>query len=315
MAKYTFLVPAYKPDYLDKALKSMLGQSFEDFEIIVSNDCSPYDIKSIVKRNNDNRLKYRENLTNIGGNKLVDHWNLLIDLCQSSYLIIAADDDIYERNFLQDVDVLAKKFPNVDVIRTRTRRIDSSDEVTDIEGIFETYSNHLDAVYNSFCSDQIWCVGNYVFKTKTLKQKGGCVNFPYAWFSDLATALMMSENGICYTQNYGFNFRLSERNISNSKKNKLIDRQKLYATIQFGDWIYDFFSSIENVVEILSLRRKELAKHRAESLIYSTIGDYGWSISSFELIKIYSKINKWPFFSKRSFFKNYLLAALARRLG
>ena len=315
MAKYTFLVPAYKPDYLDKALKSMLGQSFEDFEIIVSNDCSPYDIKSIVKRNNDNRLKYRENLTNIGGNKLVDHWNLLIDLCQSSYLIIAADDDIYERNFLQDVDVLAKKFPNVDVIRTRTRRIDSSDEVTDIEGIFETYSNHLDAVYNSFCSDQIWCVGNYVFKTKTLKQKGGCVNFPYAWFSDLATALMMSENGICYTQNYGFNFRLSERNISNSKKNKLIDRQKLYATIQFGDWIYDFFSSSENVVEILSLRRKELAKHRAESLIYSTIGDYGWSISSFELIKIYSKINKWPFFSKRSFFKNYLLAALARRLG
>lgn len=315
MAKYTFLVPAYKPDFLDKALKSMLGQSFEDFEIIVSNDCSPYDIKSIVKRNSDNRLKYRENLTNIGGNKLVDHWNLLIDLCQSSYLIIAADDDIYERNFLQDVDVLAKTFPYVDVIRTRTRRIDSSDEVTDIEGIFETYSNHLDAVYNSFCSDQIWCVGNYVFKTKTLKQKGGCVNFPYAWFSDLATALMMSENGICYTQNYGFNFRLSERNISNSKKNKFIDRQKLYATIQFGDWIYNFFRRIENVVEILSLRRKELAKHRAESLIYSTIGDYGWAISSFELIKIYSKINKWPFFSKRSFFKNYLLAALARRLG
>ena len=315
MAKYTFLVPAYKPDYLDKALKSMLGQSYEDFEIIVSNDCSPYDIQSIVKRNNDNRLKYRENLTNIGGNKLVDHWNLLIDLCQSSYLIIAADDDIYERNFLQDVDVLAKKFPNVDVIRTRTRRINSFDEVTDIEGIFETYSNHLDAVYNSFCSDQIWCVGNYVFKTKTLKQKGGCVNFPYAWFSDLATALMMSENGICYTQNYGFNFRLSERNISNTRRNKIIDRQKLYATISFGEWLSCFYDKIISTDEIVSTRRKAKVIHKADSLIYSHIGDHGWSIGFYELIKIYHRIKKWPSFSNFCFIKNYTLAALARRIG
>ena len=33
MAKYTFLVPAFKPDFLDIAIGSMLSQSFEDFNI------------------------------------------------------------------------------------------------------------------------------------------------------------------------------------------------------------------------------------------------------------------------------------------
>ena len=102
MAKYTFLVPVFKPDFLDKALESMLNQSFEDFVIILSNDCSPYDIKSVVNRFNDSRIIYRENRENIGGYRLVDHWNLLVQLCESPYLIMAADDDIYEKNFLKD---------------------------------------------------------------------------------------------------------------------------------------------------------------------------------------------------------------------
>ena len=79
MAKYTFLVPAFKPAFFDIAIGSMLSQSFEDFNIIISNDCSPYDLKSIVDRYKDIRITYRENPTNIGGYRLVDHWNKLVE--------------------------------------------------------------------------------------------------------------------------------------------------------------------------------------------------------------------------------------------
>lgn len=315
MAKYTFLVPAYKPDFLDIAIGSMLSQSFEDFNIIISNDCSPYDLKSIVDRYKDIRITYRENPTNIGGYRLVDHWNKLVELCDSPYLIIAADDDIYDSNFLADVDNKCKEYPQVDVIRTRTCRINGVDDVIDIEGIFDSFGNEVDAIYNSFCSNQIWCVGNYVFKTETLKHKGGFIDFPYAWFSDLATALMMSRNGICYTTHFGFKFRLSETNISSSKKNKLIDRQKLLATIEFGEWLSDFIKEIEEPTDILSIRRKTSAIHNAKNIIYSQIGDYGWSIGYLDFIKIYRRISKWPDFSKGSFVKNYTLAALARKIG
>lgn len=285
MAKYTFLVPVFKPDFLDKALESMLNQSFEDFVIILSNDCSPYDIKSVVNRFNDSRIIYRENRENIGGYRLVDHWNLLVQLCESPYLIMAADDDIYEKNFLKDIDSICSHYPKVDIIRSRTCRINENDEIIDIENLYDTFGTELDAVYNSFCSNQIWCVGNYVFKTDVLKQNGGFVDFPYAWFSDLATALMMSKNGICHTKHSGFKFRLSGTNISTAKKNKLIDREKLYATLQFCEWLCNFFNDLEESCNILSRRRKIKAIHNARNIIYSQIGDYGWSINYFDLIK------------------------------
>ena len=315
MAKYTFLLPAYKSEYLDKALTSILKQSYNDFEIIISDDCSPHNIQHIVNKYNDKRIIYRKNNVNIGGEKLVKHWNLLLSLCTSQYLIIAADDDIYESNFLEDVDNCATRYPDVDIIRARTRRINGNDEVIDIEGVYETFETQLDAFYNSLYSEQIWCIGNYVFKTEALKHKGGFIDFPYAWFSDLATALMMSEKGICYTHKYGFNFRLSERNISNTRRNKIIDRQKLYATISFGEWLSCFYDKIISTNEIVSTRRKAKVIHKADSLIYSHIGDHGWSIGFYELIKIYHRIKKWPSFSNFCFIKNYTLAALARRIG
>lgn len=315
MAKYTFLVPAFKSDYLDRALESMLNQSFGDFKIIISNDCSPYNIKSIVERYDDRRIIYRENPENIGGYRLVDHWNLLVELCESPYLIIAADDDIYESSFLEEVDNKSKNYPNVDIIRARTCRINGKDDVIDIENLYDSLGSELDAIYNSFCSNQIWCVGNYVFKTESLKREGGFIFFPYAWFSDLATALMMSKNGICHTNKLGFKFRLSDTNISSAKKNKIIDRQKLKATVLFGEWLSTFFEKLEEQNDILSKRRKIQAIHNAQSIIYSQIGDYGWAIDYIDLIKVYRRLNKMSNFSKGSFIKNYTLAALARKFG
>ena len=39
--KFSFLVPAYKSCFLKEALLSILSQSYEDYEIIVSDDASP----------------------------------------------------------------------------------------------------------------------------------------------------------------------------------------------------------------------------------------------------------------------------------
>lgn len=46
--KYNFLLPAYKPDFFKEALDSILGQTYRDFKLIIWDDCSPYDLKSIV---------------------------------------------------------------------------------------------------------------------------------------------------------------------------------------------------------------------------------------------------------------------------
>ena len=68
MTRYTFLLPAYKARYLREAIKSILDQTCHDFNLIVSDDCSPEDLKSIVDEfAGDPRLTYRRNERNIGG--------------------------------------------------------------------------------------------------------------------------------------------------------------------------------------------------------------------------------------------------------
>lgn len=50
MVKYTFLLPAFKPDFLEVALRSIKSQTLKDFKVLVSDDCSPHDLKPIYNK-------------------------------------------------------------------------------------------------------------------------------------------------------------------------------------------------------------------------------------------------------------------------
>ena len=75
--KYTFLVPAYKIDYFEKALRSMIGQTYRNFKIIVSDDCSPMPLKSVFEKVvsesqsvlSEGQVVFKRNATNYGGGR------------------------------------------------------------------------------------------------------------------------------------------------------------------------------------------------------------------------------------------------------
>ena len=45
--RYTFLVPSYKASFLEEALESIKNQTYTDFKVLVSDDCSPENLKPI----------------------------------------------------------------------------------------------------------------------------------------------------------------------------------------------------------------------------------------------------------------------------
>jgi len=53
-------------EYIADTVKSILGQTLEDFEFIIIDDGCDYDLFNIVKRFNDNRIIYIKNPENIG---------------------------------------------------------------------------------------------------------------------------------------------------------------------------------------------------------------------------------------------------------
>lgn len=236
--KYTFLLPAYKPDFFEEALRSIKKQTYMDFKVLVSDDCSPHDLKSIFDKvcGDDERFAYRRNEENMGGKNLVSHWNLLVDMCDTEYFILASDDDVYEPTFLEKVDELAQKYPEGDLIRARVKLIDENGELLEKEAIYEEIHTNLEFISQLYGNHYIKCIANFVFKTKVLKGNGGFVDFPLAWHSDSATVIMMSRNGVANTRNELFLFRKSEVNISYGKNSKQSSYRKIMATMLYDAW-------------------------------------------------------------------------------
>lgn len=244
--KYTFLLPAYKAKYLDKALDSIKRQTFVDFQVIVSDDCSPENLHDIVLPYlNDTRFSYRRNEKNIGGHSLVEHWNLLVSLCDTEFFIMASDDDIYEPNFLEELDKLVCKYPAVDLFHARAQVIDENDEVTKKDAVYPELASQIEFLSFYGYLGHVECVPNYIYRTERMKEMGGFVDFPLAWCSDTATNNLMAQNGCATSSQLLFSFRMSGVNISSiSKNNKKITLKKLEAAYLFHCQLQKMFAGI-----------------------------------------------------------------------
>lgn len=237
--KYTFYLPAFKGAYLNKALHSIQQQTYTEFHVVVSDDCSLENIKGIFDEavGEDSRFTYRRNERNIGKESLVKHWNLLIEQCKTEFLILASDDDIYSPTFLEEIDNLTLMYPNVDLYRARVKTINGNGEIIKVENPSNDTMTCLEYMHRFYQEDFISCVSNYCYRTSRLKSIGMFPDFPLAWFSDDAANIAMAENGCATTPEILFSFRLSGLNISSHWGDKKDCMKKIQATICFSKWM------------------------------------------------------------------------------
>lgn len=103
MAKISVVIPTYnRAGYLDAAIKSVLAQSYVDFEVVISDNCSQDETESVVgKYLADSRVKYFKNQENIG---MVRNWRKAIyEYAAGDWFLLLSDDD-----YLIDGDYLEK---------------------------------------------------------------------------------------------------------------------------------------------------------------------------------------------------------------
>ncbi len=88
-------------NYLAEAVESILGQTFEDFELIICDNASTDRTEEIARRFAalDNRVRYHRNATNIGGAR---NQKLAVDLSRGRYVRLAAHDDLIAPTFLEE---------------------------------------------------------------------------------------------------------------------------------------------------------------------------------------------------------------------
>lgn len=296
--KYAFLMPAYKRANLKEAISSILNQTYPDFRLIVSDDCSPENLKEVADTFDDARMEFRRNEQNIGGKSLVAHWNLLLGLADTEFIILAPDDDIYSPKFLEEIDRLTCKYPNIDVFKSRSQDVDADGIPYKKDAEYPEVMSQLDNIHSLTGPNCISGIGNYVFRTSALKSIGGFVDYPLAWWSDVMTHIKLSKNGIAVTGDILFSFRHFDGNISSRHSSAKERKQKTSATLMFCNDITD----IENAIEISAVddgmklsRWRETIKRIKLNSIYSSA-----AVSSFKENLRYIKSNPDVFDSTKN---------------
>jgi len=119
MPRVSVLMPVYntKPEHLREAIDSILAQTFEDFEFLILNDCSPNaDVEEVVKSYTDPRIVYAVNERNLG---ISGSRNRLLDMAKGEYLAVMDHDDIsLPERFAKQVAFL-DAHPEVGVVGTQ----------------------------------------------------------------------------------------------------------------------------------------------------------------------------------------------------
>jgi len=97
--KIAVVMPAYNAAaYIAESIRSILNQDFEDFELIITDDCSTDNTVDIVKSFDDPRIKALKTRSNTGSAKYPRE--LAIEAATASYICWIDSDDIVDVDYL-----------------------------------------------------------------------------------------------------------------------------------------------------------------------------------------------------------------------
>lgn len=114
--------------YVEEAITSILGQTFKDFELIVSDNQSTDGTFEICKRyaEQDPRIRLHQNPTNIGG---ANNENLTFKMARGKYFRWAAHDDKLAPELLERCVEVLNRDPSVVLCHTQVIEIDAEGKV------------------------------------------------------------------------------------------------------------------------------------------------------------------------------------------
>lgn len=127
--KVSIIMPIYNgEEYLKDAIRSILTQTFSDFELIISDDASTDASWEIAKHFaiEDHRIRILRNQYNLG---LIGNLNVLLDAANGDYLARQDQDDISTPERLKhQVDFLDKN-PEIGLLGTAFHQIDKNGDI------------------------------------------------------------------------------------------------------------------------------------------------------------------------------------------
>jgi len=100
----SIIIPAYNAGrFIERVVESALAQTYQNIEIIISNDCSTdstEEILNVLAEQYPNKVKVYNQLTNLG---VGQNFNFLLDNCNGDYICLSGGDDLLLPNKVESL--------------------------------------------------------------------------------------------------------------------------------------------------------------------------------------------------------------------
>lgn len=124
MPEVSVIVPNYNyATFLEQRLNSILNQSFQDFELIILDDCSTDGSRDVIDRYRSHPKVSHIVINDVNSGSPFIQWKKGISLCTGKYLWIAESDDFADTNFLS-VAISHLKLTGSQLFYSKTIQVD-----------------------------------------------------------------------------------------------------------------------------------------------------------------------------------------------
>ena len=242
--KLAIVIPAYKAKFLDSAIRSILSQSNQNFQLYVIDDGSPEGISRIVDQYTGNgNVTYYRFEKNLGGVDLIGHWNRSVQMADADWIWLFSDDDVAQpgcvQAFFDTLEVTQAKF---DVYRFNIQMIDQNDNVICVKAPHPESETGLNFLKRRLKGISLSAAIEYIFCKQAFIRESGFVNFPLAFCSDDASWIAFAGNKDIFTiPHYTISWRSSQLNISSVRG---LQHQKIDALLSYCLWVKERFPDV-----------------------------------------------------------------------
>ena len=117
--------PTYhRPTLLQRTIKSVLAQTFANFEMVISDNSEDDESEQVVRSFNDKRIRYHRNAKNIGN---FNNIKQVANMAEAPYFTVLMDDDLLKPQALELMLRAFAKHPSVGIVMAPMDLIDSND--------------------------------------------------------------------------------------------------------------------------------------------------------------------------------------------
>lgn len=115
-------MPAYNCEkYIKQAIETILGQTYRNFELLISDDCSTDRTKEIIDGYTDERIKCFHNSSNLGYLKAS---NKLFEKCSGEYITFQDADDYSDPHRLEKLIYFLSNNSDIDCVGSNISKVD-----------------------------------------------------------------------------------------------------------------------------------------------------------------------------------------------